>query len=285
MRKSISIYILLWFVSSCKFKQFNLSDRDIAKHFATKEVKPAYDYLVAENRKLFYAEVNKDKPLPLLVLVHGSPGAWYGFITQLDDTLLQKNFRMIAVDRLGFNKSGKGKAEPSIEAQAEIVAQLIKTKKNNQKVILLGRSYGSPIVAVIAAKYPELIDGLVMVSSGVDPKLEKYFLAGKLAKKGCLFRGCIPSPIVTANDEKDSYAAELYKILPYWKNIKQPVTILQAQDDHIVYPKNGDFLDSVFAQNKRHFLKVPKGGHLLTYTQPLLVREEIMWLRGEVAGK
>ena len=63
------------------------------------------------------------------------------------------------------------------------------------------------------------------------------------------------------------------------------MTILQAQDDHIVYPKNGDFLDSVFAQNKRHFLKVPKGGHLLTYTQPLLVREEIMWLRGEVAGK
>jgi len=285
MKKNIGIYILLWFLSSCKFKQFNLSDKDIAKHYATREVKPVYDYLEAENRKLFYAEVNKDKPLPLLVLVHGSPGAWYGFMTQLDDSLLQKNFRMISVDRLGFNKSGAGKAEPSIEVQAEMIANLVKAKKNNQKVILLGRSYGSPIVAVIAAKYPELVDGLVMVSSGVDPKLEKYFLAGRLAKKGCLFRGCIPVPIVTANDEKDSHAAELVKILPYWKNIKQPVTILQAQDDNIVYPKNGDFLDSVFAQNKRHYLKVADGGHLLTYTQPLLVREEIMWLRGEVLGK
>ena len=35
--------------------------------------------------------------LPMLLLIHGAPGAWWGYMNMLDDTVLQKKFHIVSV--------------------------------------------------------------------------------------------------------------------------------------------------------------------------------------------
>lgn len=269
---------LLFF--SCKFKQFQQSEKDLQKHYQKTGIRPVYHQAEILGRSLFFAELPGPENAPLLFMIHGSPGAWYGYLKQMDDPILRNHFSMISIDRPGFGNSAAGTSLPSITAQAEMIAEVIRNEKKHRKVILLGRSYGSPIAAVIAAKYPELADGLLLVSSAADPDAEKYFSASGLAHPSCLFHGCVPIPMRMAYDEKNAHASELRKIIYIWKEIHQPVVILQAKDDKIVYPKNGLFLDSALVNASHRLIMVPYGGHLITWSHPDLVREELLKLRG-----
>jgi pimeloyl-ACP methyl ester carboxylesterase len=215
-------------------------------------------------------------------MIHGAPGAWYGYLKQMDDSILNQHFTMLAPDRLGYGHSDQGFSVPSIAAQSEVIAEMIRKEKQGRKVILMGRSFGSPIASYIAATYPECADALVLVSSAADPQAEKYFKAGKLADPGCLLHGCVPTAMRVANDEKHIHAAELKKILYIWQHIRQPVEILQATDDQIVYYRNAVFLDSALVNAPHHLIKIKQGGHLITYQHPELVRETLLRLKSKL---
>ncbi len=50
-----------------------------------------------------------DLDLPLVVLVHGTPGSSNGFMDYLADSLLPEKAQLIALDRPGFGDSDYGK--------------------------------------------------------------------------------------------------------------------------------------------------------------------------------
>src|SRR4051812_24491259 len=152
------------------------TDAELIEHYRNASVKPVYKQSDFHDRKQHYAVLSKSDTLPLLVMVHGAPGAWYGYLNLTDDSLLQEHFKIVAVDRLGYGKSGYGKEELSIEAQAKAIEQIIdKENTSNKKVYLLGRSYGAPITAWLAINYPQKFEKLVMVSPVIDPDKEKFY--------------------------------------------------------------------------------------------------------------
>jgi pimeloyl-ACP methyl ester carboxylesterase len=273
-------FLLIIILNGCKFKQFFLSDTEIENHYKCSEEKPFYWKSNSSDSALFCACIGEDCQKPILLLIHGSPGAWYGYIKQFDDTDLQKQFTMVSIDRPGFGKS-RNTGIQSIVEQANSIGKVLETFSPNRPVYVLGRSYGSPVAVALAAKYPNQIKGLILVSSAVDPNLEKYFSMAFLLKKGSPFRHLLPWPILNAQAEKDRHQNDLKEVLPFYSKINIPVSIIQDKDDKIVYPKNGDFLDSAFAKIPHQYIKLSGNGHLITYHNPQVVRDAILWMKNE----
>lgn len=125
---------LCWGLSSC-FRSWRKNERDLRKHYANKPVRPTYYTIQNDSLRLFVATTGADT-LPPLLLIHGAPGAWYGYLNMVDDSILQSKYHIIAVDRLGYNhsKHRKKRIVTSIDLQAGrrfgLVAQSFPSKRS-----------------------------------------------------------------------------------------------------------------------------------------------------------
>jgi pimeloyl-ACP methyl ester carboxylesterase len=61
----------------------------------------------------------------LLFLIHGAPGAWFGYKDYLNDSLLLQKFKIVAADRFGYNRSDRKLA--TIDEQAKAFYELLKS--------------------------------------------------------------------------------------------------------------------------------------------------------------
>jgi pimeloyl-ACP methyl ester carboxylesterase len=248
-----------------------MSDKMVVNYYRKNPPMPKFAYADTLNRKIHYAHTDSSNK-PLLLLIHGAPGAWFGYKEFFHDSLLVQKFQIIAPDRAGYNKSGD--KELSIAQQANLLRPLIYGKKYPQ-ITVLGRSYGAAIAAKLAADCPDLVNKLVLVAPACDPAKEKFWWFSKLVNTKFV-RFFLPKYANRASDEKFAHQAELIKLLPDWQKIKCPVTILQGGEDWIIDPTNGRFVDSVLVNTPKKFIYLPQNGHLLTSERYELIREILL---------
>ena len=106
------------------------------------------------------ATQDKDKKPPL-ILIHGFGAAvehWRHNIPTL-----RQEYRVYALDLLGFGQSQKAATDYTIYLWAEQVYDFWRSFIG-QPVILVGNSIGSLVCLTAAFKYPEMVAGLVMLS-------------------------------------------------------------------------------------------------------------------------
>ena len=97
---------------------------------------------------------------PALIFVHGwsrDRSYWQG---QLEP--FSRNFKVIAIDLAGHGESGLSRRSWTTEAFGADVAAVVK-KLNLQRVILIGHSMGSNVIAEAARQMPGRVAGLVLV--------------------------------------------------------------------------------------------------------------------------
>ena len=254
-----------------------MSEKEIRQHYANSEVKPTYFIIRNDSIELFCATTGTDT-LPPLLLIHGAPGAWYSGMGVLDDPDLQKKYHIIAVDRPGYHNSkfkGKRKALTSIEKQAIVIHEAMRLNRSHKPGVLYGTSYGAPIAAELALKYPSEFDHLVMVGGAIDPANEKFWWFHKYTR-GPIVRLILPRFINTATDEKFTHIDELNKLLPHWKEITIPVTVLQGSKDNIVPVANFDFARRQFSGKQAEFIMIPGAGHLVRRSHPQVIKQVLM---------
>lgn len=124
------------------------------------------------NTQWHYEEKGAGKPL---VLVHGFPMDHRIWTVQLEG--LAGICRVIAVDLKGFGKSRSNEAF-TIDSMADELVAFVKAV-NAYPCYLAGLSMGGYIALSLAARYPEAIKGLIIVSS----KSEADPSAGKEARQ------------------------------------------------------------------------------------------------------
>lgn len=268
--KAIYFILILVFCSSC-MQSFKMSDRKIANYYANSPTKPSFAFSDTSKNKIHYV-YSADTTKPILLLIHGAPGAWFGYKEFFKDSLLLSKYQIIAPDRAGYNKSGNKVI--SIEQQSKLLKCFLKIH-NHQKVSLLGRSYGAAIAAKLAADNPESVENLVLISPACDPKIEKFWWFSKPVNTKFV-RFFLPRYLNYASDEKYSHRAELTKILTDWHKIKCSVTILQGGKDWIIEPSNGHFVDSMLINAPHRFIFLPENGHLLTDERYDLIRDILL---------
>ncbi len=252
------------------------TDKELAQHYENKKNKPCYKEVSFLNKKMHYVVMCNNDSLPLLILIHGAPGAWYGYMNLMDDSLLQNNYKIIAIDRLGYGKSNYGNAETSTQIQALAVKEIIeKENHTGKKIVVLGRSYGAPVAAWLSIHYPQQIEKLFMISPVIDPQHEKFYWFSGIAKWKPV-QWMLPKMLNVATKEKYSHVAEMKLMLPDWKKLYTPTFVITGANDQIADTCNFSFAKANIKHCPSVFLKLQNTGHLVTYEQPELVRNLLL---------
>ena len=275
---TISLFSLAFFLlGGCyMLKRFVFTDQELIDHYKNKALKPVYKTISFLNHNLHYAIISKSDTLPLLMFVHGAPGAWYGYMNLMDDSLLQTKFKMVSIDRLGYGKSDYGKPELSIQMQSLEVKRILEQENlAHKKVFLLGRSYGAPIAAWYAINYPQYVEKLMMVSPVIDPAKEKFYWFSKLAKSDFV-QIFLPKMLNVATSEKYAHTEEMKKMLPKWKRLYTPTYVLMGEKDDIADTANFTFAKQHLVNCCCTFLKLKNTGHLITKEQPELIKKLLL---------
>ena len=271
----IILFIISQILSSCL--TFKVSQKEIDKKFMGYEMKPVQHQMEVQGVKMNYAEIGSDS-LSVAFFVHGSPGSWGGFIDFMKDTLLLKKVKMVAVDRIGFGNSDFGNAEKSLVVQSELLKPIVaKYKESGKKIILIGHSLGGPLIARMTMDYPELIDNLIIVAGSIAPDLEPNEKWFRIPMDFMPISILIPASFRASNHEILYLKPELEKMLPLWKNIRQPVIVIQGGKDFLVNPKNADFAEKMLVNAKSlKIVRVDTMNHFVPWSHPDLIKKAIL---------
>ncbi len=265
----VLILVVLQLFGSCM--QFRINDKKLLAEFDGTGITPSIERYELDQYPIRYVEVGEAEQ-PLVLFVHGAPGGLDAFIDYLKDGDLLKECRMISVDRPGYGYSNFGKSVTSIEKQAALLKPII--EKATKPIILVGHSYGGPIVARMAMDYPELVDAIIMAAPAIDPDNEKMFWVNKPGNWP-IIRNIIPRSFRVANEEKLSHADELRLMLPLWPSMKTPTTLIQGGKDRLVHPINADFGERVITNAPFELIRRPDLNHFFIWTEPDLITDAI----------
>lgn len=207
----------------------------------------------------------------LLVFVHGTPGSLRAFRTYLTDPLLRERFHMVSITRVGWT-AGADSKEPSLEAQARALLPILEMDRSGRGAILMGHSYGGPVIARAAMDYTELVGGLVFVATTADPELSGPRWYNYLSFWWPEF--ILGERLMGANDEIMAVRAQLEEMLTGWENLTMPALIVQGDEDSLVYPGNADFLHEKLVNSR--LLPRPGGDHFILWGDMPVIRDAII---------
>lgn len=284
MRKALKIVVwvlLLIVVSFVLLLRFGTelfdpspSEKEIATMFSGTDTL-AHIYDTVDGEHIHYVQVGSNCTASI-VFVHGSPGDWRGWAGFLADSTLQKLGCLVAVDRLGYGQSQPGVAHTSLQEQAAVFGPLLQQLHQQGPVILVGHSYGGPVVARMAMELGEWADGLVIVAGSISPEDETPQWYNNLASAKAL-QWVLPEDMRVSNLEIMPLKKELQDMLPLWESITQPVVIIHGTTDQLVPVANADFAAQVLTHADTLIInKVPKTGHLIPWKKPELIDTAIL---------
>lgn len=226
-------------------------------------------------RTMHYVRTGHGKTL--VVFVHGSPGSWEAFAEFLRDEELTTQATLISVDRLGFGESFPTGPEPLLQNQESLIRQIIELETrrlNSRDVVLLGHSFGGPIIARVAA-HADYNFTLVFIAAAVDPDLEEvtwYQTAGNWF----WVRWLLPRDVDNANQEILPLKRELEKMLPCWPKVRSRIFVLQGTDDSLVPAANAEFIRNQLKALNPEILYIPKQGHFIPWERADLIKNVII---------
>lgn len=109
-----------------------------------------------------YEALGRGRPL---IFLHGWIGSWRYWISSMQVT--STLFRSYAIDLWGFGDTAQRKEGYSIQNQATLVRRFMEDMGIG-KVALIGHSLGGLVAFRFAARWPELVDRLMVVSTPLD---------------------------------------------------------------------------------------------------------------------
>ncbi len=106
------------------------------------------NYVSFNGHKIFSVDEGKGEPL---LLIHGFPTASWDWSKMLPE--LRKDYRVLAIDMLGFGFSDKPKNHPySIFEQADLIEHFL-TDKGILSVHILSHDYGDTVAQELLARF------------------------------------------------------------------------------------------------------------------------------------
>ena len=237
-------------------------------HFVTYQTK---------RRKMSFAW-NGDITKRPLILVHGSPGSWEAWAQFLQNPKLTENFHIIAVDRPGYGGSSAGTSERSLSHQADDIIEVLQFNKSGLPAVLVGHSFGGPVIAQMAFNHPNQVAGLVFVASSVDPELEDIKWYQHLGT-WWPFRVIIPTDLRVCNEEIYTLKPELKALAKGIPQISVPAIIIHGDKDPLVPVENVDYLKEKLERNLVLETTILRGmNHFIPWKNPQVIVGAILRL-------
>jgi len=131
------------------------------------DLHPKTKRIQLQNLNMAYWELNSDRTRTI-IFVHGFSGSKEEWIFQLD-YLLNRGYRLIAIDQEGHGETDLTSRKTTIEDLAEDLFDFL-MKKGITRVILVGHSLGGMVCQQFILTHPELVERLVLI--GTSPRFE-----------------------------------------------------------------------------------------------------------------
>lgn len=256
---------------------FRMSSREIDDYIRINKIDGAQYKYNTGSRVINYVTAG-DSTKPLVLFIHGSPGSLSAFIHFLKDSTLTERAFLITTDRPGFGHSNFGWGEGSLAKQSEALKPILARYKGSRPIILVGHSLGGPLIVKMAMDYPELVDGLIIVAGSVDPKLEPNETWFRAPLATPFLSWILPRSLRASNEEIYHLKPELQKLLPYWKDIRCPVIVIQGQKDSLVPKENVDFIRKMLVNAPVEYVLVDEMDHFVPWSNPELIHDAIIKL-------
>ena len=213
------------------------------------------------------------KAKQLIIFVHGTPGSFTTFMHYMNDSLMQEHFHMISVTRPGWVERNAEKV-PSLDEQAAALEPLLRMDRSGKGTILMGHSYGGPVIAKTAMQYSELVSGLVFVATTGDPELSGPRWYNRLAV--VIPRFILGSGLKGANAEIMPLRPQLESILSGWEELEMPVLIVQGDRDRLVNPRNAEFMQRMLVNAEVTYMWREGQGHFVLWEEAGLIVDAII---------
>jgi pimeloyl-ACP methyl ester carboxylesterase len=140
---------------------------------AERDNPPSGRFLQLDGVRLHYVERGSGPPL---VLLHGNGSMIEDFDTSGLIELASNNHRVIAFDRPGFGHTERPRNVVwSQAAQADLIGRAL-ARLGVTRPLVLGHSWGASVAVALALQYPNLVQGLVLVSGYYYPTLRPDFV-------------------------------------------------------------------------------------------------------------
>lgn len=252
---------------------FRTSDKKVIQYFEKRNAPVAIERIPYRDYQLRFLETGADTADFLLVFVHGSPGSSNNFHKYLADSTLRERARMISLDRPGYGYSNYGRSAIELGEQARAVKAIV-DRYDGKKTILIGHSYGGPIIGKYAMDYPQRTAGILMLAPVNDPVSEPMFWFANFGRWK-LTRWMLSGSLKVSADEKLSHPDQLSKIINGWSELSVPVIHMHGNKDKLAPPVNVQFsMEKIPSQ----YLKVVqlKTNHFIPWTDYDAVKQELL---------
>ena len=124
------------------------------------DIRDVVQHHYADNNgvKIHYVSLGEG---PLAVMIHGFPDFWYTWRDQMQ--ALAKNYRVVAVDLRGYNKSDApaGVDQYKMELLVSDIVAVIRNEKQ-EKALIIGHDWGGSISWSLAMFFPQMVEKLII---------------------------------------------------------------------------------------------------------------------------
>ena len=192
-----------------------------------------------------------------VVVITGTPSwseFWAPVLVALPD-----RFTMVVADRPGFALSEPRAVVGSISDQAEALSILLDAAPG-QKVLLVGQSYGAPIATLMAARYPDRVQALVLMSPFYG---ERGDTAKRLTGLGGMVRPMLPRDLKNSIAEVRGQAPQLPAARAALAGLTIPVVVVHGEADSFVPIASARALAASRGSAPTAMVAVPAGDHFL----------------------
>lgn len=274
------VLLLLGFVLVNARMSFRSSDEKTRQYFRERGTEVHIGRIPFGGGELRYVETGTSADsLPIVLFVHGAPGSGDNFYAFLADSILRRRARLITIDRPGYGYSNYGKSEPTFAGQAAAVRAVLNLYPD-QKAVLVGHSYGGPVIAQAALDDPGAITALLLLAPVIDPDSEPVpWYAGFARWRATQW--ILSKAWRVSGDEKFAHVEELRRLQPRWRELAVPVTHLHGESDFLAPPQeNMAFSRRHMPEAQLKIVALPNTNHFIPWTDYERVREELAALLG-----
>lgn len=268
--------LLIIFAVLSYFLSFRKSDAAAVKEFSKQGIHLSPGAFINNGNCLHYVGTGADT-LPTIVFIHGSPGSWTAYEDYLKDSALRSKFRLISIDRPGFGYSNYGHAM-HLKNECDLIAMFLQQIQNNKPMYLVGHSMGGPVAVQLAADYPSLMQGIVVLAGAVDPSLEapEKWRAYFIHRPWCWL---VPGAMGPSNEELWYLKKDLYPLKDELQKITCRVYVLHGQKDELVDVRNAGFMKTRFTNAKSYYQNIfPNENHFIPWTQTNVIKRLLLGL-------
>jgi pimeloyl-ACP methyl ester carboxylesterase len=163
-----------------------------------------------------------------VVIVTGTPSwseYWAPTIAAMPD-----NRELVVADRPGFAQSEPREAVRDLATQAEALSPMLEAR-SGQRVLLVGQSFGAPVATLMAARYADRVDAVVLVSpyfGDRGPTARRMLGVGRIA------RPILPRDLRNSIIEVSAQTEQLPAVWEAFVGLSQPVVLVHGDDDTFV---------------------------------------------------